>query len=177
MNWFYTLLLLWLKYSKQITWLLHQTHIFCYSVLCGSFCTHILQLFSHFILILYSLSIIFHSIVTMLLQQRAVVALGFRMCSTHVTKGPLMDTARPSSGKMKIVSFVVCWCVFELWISARQVIFSENKVLTTYKWRKIIQFLNYWMKNYVTDHSLNQSCLILLKQSLRLQQTFIFIID
>lgn len=34
---------------------------------------------------------------TMLLQRRAVFALGLRMCSTQVTKGPLTDTARPSS--------------------------------------------------------------------------------
>ncbi|XP_018532040.1 NAD-dependent protein deacylase sirtuin-5, mitochondrial [Lates calcarifer] len=33
----------------------------------------------------------------MLLQSRAVFALGLRMCSSHVIKGPLMDTARPSS--------------------------------------------------------------------------------
>ncbi|GAA6234020.1 NAD-dependent protein deacylase sirtuin-5, mitochondrial-like [Lates japonicus] len=33
----------------------------------------------------------------MLLQSRAAFALGLRMCSSHVTKGPLMDTARPSS--------------------------------------------------------------------------------
>ncbi|CAN9503423.1 unnamed protein product [Ophioblennius macclurei] len=33
----------------------------------------------------------------MLLQQRAIVALGLRMCSTHVTKGPLIDATRPNS--------------------------------------------------------------------------------
>ncbi|XP_061776255.1 NAD-dependent protein deacylase sirtuin-5, mitochondrial-like isoform X2 [Nerophis ophidion] len=33
----------------------------------------------------------------MLLQYRAVVSLGRRMCSTHVTGGPLVDTARPKS--------------------------------------------------------------------------------
>ena len=43
--------------------------------------------------------------VTMLLQNRAVIALGLRMCSTNVLKGPLMDTARPNSGKMIKVRF------------------------------------------------------------------------
>ncbi|XP_061878678.1 NAD-dependent protein deacylase sirtuin-5, mitochondrial-like isoform X2 [Entelurus aequoreus] len=33
----------------------------------------------------------------MLLQYRAVVSLGRRMCSTRVTGGPLVDTARPNS--------------------------------------------------------------------------------
>ncbi|XP_029970175.1 NAD-dependent protein deacylase sirtuin-5, mitochondrial-like [Salarias fasciatus] len=33
----------------------------------------------------------------MLLQKRAAIALGLRMCSTHVTKGPLIDTARPNA--------------------------------------------------------------------------------
>ncbi|CAK6966813.1 NAD-dependent protein deacylase sirtuin-5%2C mitochondrial-like [Scomber scombrus] len=33
----------------------------------------------------------------MLLQHRAVIAFGLRMCSTHVTGGPLMEAARPSS--------------------------------------------------------------------------------
>ncbi|KAF7657549.1 hypothetical protein LDENG_00025640 [Lucifuga dentata] len=35
--------------------------------------------------------------VTMLLQNRTVVMLGLRMCSTHVTKGLILDAARPSS--------------------------------------------------------------------------------
>lgn len=45
----------------------------------------------------------------MLLQYRAVLALGIRMCSTQVTKGPLMDKTRPSSGKMKGSRFIKCF--------------------------------------------------------------------
>lgn len=45
--------------------------------------------------------------VRMLLQNRAVFRLGLRMCSTHVTKGPLMDVGRPSSGKIKLIMFTV----------------------------------------------------------------------
>lgn len=59
------------------------------------------------------LSLVFHAFawssattVTMLLQNRVAFALGLRMCSTHVTKGPLVDTARPSSGKMKAIRFI-----------------------------------------------------------------------
>lgn len=37
--------------------------------------------------------------VTMLLRSRAAFTLGVRMCSTSVTKGPLLDAIRPSSGK------------------------------------------------------------------------------
>ncbi|XP_076000909.1 NAD-dependent protein deacylase sirtuin-5, mitochondrial-like [Genypterus blacodes] len=33
----------------------------------------------------------------MLLRNRVAVALGLRMCSTHVTRGPVTDAARPSS--------------------------------------------------------------------------------
>ncbi|AWP04007.1 putative NAD-dependent protein deacylase sirtuin-5 mitochondrial-like [Scophthalmus maximus] len=37
------------------------------------------------------------TVMTMLLQHRAVFALSLRMCSTHVTKGLLKDTVRPNS--------------------------------------------------------------------------------
>lgn len=40
--------------------------------------------------------------VTMLLRNRAVVALGLRMCSSHVTKGPLADAVK---GKMNTCAY------------------------------------------------------------------------
>lgn len=42
---------------------------------------------------------LFLTAVKMLLQHRAALALGLRMCSTNVSRRPLQDTIRPSSGK------------------------------------------------------------------------------
>lgn len=39
----------------------------------------------------------------MLLQSRAALTLGVRMCSTSVTRGPLLDAIRPNSGIVSAV--------------------------------------------------------------------------
>lgn len=44
--------------------------------------------------------------VTMLLQSRAVFTLGVRMCSTGVTRAPLLNTIRPNSGIVIAVLFM-----------------------------------------------------------------------
>lgn len=62
----------------------------------------------------------------MLLRNRAAVALGLRLCSTHVTKGPVVEA---SSGKSKVFRFLFDVSMFSsVLLSSNWLIFCGRPV-------------------------------------------------